>query len=505
MFLMRSRTIRVFAIACCIAFALVSVASAAPGDIDRSFGQEGLARVATQPDAYPTPDDMAVGPDKKIYVLEAVRRCPGSGCSVTYTVSRFLAKGLIDRSFGSGGTTEVMSAGVDTPPFSELGALAVDTAGRVVLAGTAHGKLLLARLNADGSADSSFGRAGVAEIDLGVPVDQVQVAVQADGRIAIGAEPLSGYGGDAVVVARYLPQGSPDPSFNSGAPLITSLGSGLGGFALSGANRLLLAGPRCCSTVGRSVHLARLDESGHLDGEFGRQGQVFVDDVANGIGVGALLVRPNGQIYVAGLGRRDGDAYLMRLLPSGKLDRKFGHRGIAYMRGTRLRVAGAAVDRAGRILIAGTSSGHLGVLRRLPNGHPDLTFAGGGLDQLRLSGSTRVVAADLQGGRSLVALGAVGSCIRTCPPPKTFLVRYLGGDSASRCLGKRATIVGTRHGERLVGTRRSDVIVGLGGNDVVLGRGGNDLICGGPGSDRLIGGKGRDQLSGGAGHNELKR
>lgn len=500
---MQSRIIRVLAVACCFASAFVSAAGAAPGDIDRSFGQEGLARVATQPDTYPRPDDMAVGPDKKIYVLEAVRRCPGSGCVISYTVSRFLAKGLIDSSFGVGGTRVVTSTIEGAAPASELGALALGADGRVVVASTDNGKLVLARLNADGSADASFGTGGVAEIDLGVPVDQVQVAVQADGRIAIGAEPQSGYGGDAVVVARYTPQGSADPSFNSGAPLVTSLGSGLGGFALSGGSRLMLAGPRCCSVVGRSVHLARLDENGHLDAEFGRQGQVFVDDVANGIGVGALVVRPNGQIYVAGLGRRDGDAYLMRLLPSGKLDRKFGHRGIAYMRGTHLRVAGAAVDRAGRILIAGTSSGRLGVMRRLRNGRPDATFAGGGLDQLRLRGSTRVVAAGLQGGRSLVILGSVGSCIRTCPPAKTFLVRYLGGDSASRCLGKRATVVGTRHGEKLVGTRHADVIVGLGGNDVVLGRGGNDVICGGPGSDRLIGGKGRDRLSGGAGHNQL--
>jgi uncharacterized delta-60 repeat protein len=504
MFLMSSRIVRSLLLSSCLFASVAGVAGAAPGDIDRSFGQEGVVRLETEPSAFATADDLAVGPDKTIYVLQTVRRCPTSVCVVEHVVIRFTPNGAADSSFGPGGTRKVLATGESTPS-SERGSLALTADGKVVVAITDNGKLVLARLNADGSSDGGFGVGGVARADLGVPVDRVKVAVQADGRIVVGAEPQSGYGGDAVIVARYTAQGGPDPSFNSGAPHVTSLGSGLGGFALSGASRLLLAGPRCCSAVGRSIHLARLDESGRFDSEFGRQGQVFVDDVANGVGVGALVVRPDGRIYVAGLGRRDGDAFVLRLLSSGKLDRKFGHRGIAYIRGTRLRVAGAAVDRAGRILIAGSVSRNLTVLRRLPDGSPDRTFAGGSLAQVRTLGSTQVTASGLQGGSSLVVLGSAGPCYRSCPPPKTFLVRYLGGNSASRCMGKRATVVGTRHGERLVGTRHRDVIAALGGNDLVFGRGGNDLVCGGRGADRLVGGKGRDRLSGGAGHNKVQQ
>ncbi len=120
------------------------------------------------------------------------------------------------------------------------------------------------------------------------------MAVQGDGRIVVGAEPQSGYGGGAVLVARYTAQGGPDPSFDGGAPLVTSLGSGLGGFGLGGTGRLVLAGPRCCGGLGQAVHVARLDESGRLDSEFGRQGQVFVDDVADGVGVGPSSSGPTG-------------------------------------------------------------------------------------------------------------------------------------------------------------------------------------------------------------------
>jgi RTX calcium-binding nonapeptide repeat (4 copies) len=68
-----------------------------------------------------------------------------------------------------------------------------------------------------------------------------------------------------------------------------------------------------------------------------------------------------------------------------------------------------------------------------------------------------------------------------------------------KCLGKRATKVGTGRRDVLNGTRGRDVIVGRGGNDLLRGRGGNDLLCGGPGRDTLIGGPGRDRLFGGPG------
>lgn len=76
-----------------------------------------------------------------------------------------------------------------------------------------------------------------------------------------------------------------------------------------------------------------------------------------------------------------------------------------------------------------------------------------------------------------------------------------GPASAARptCFGKRATIVGTKRGERIVGTPRADVIVARGGDDTIFGRGGRDRICGGRGEDTIVGGPGRDRLKGGPG------
>lgn len=67
-----------------------------------------------------------------------------------------------------------------------------------------------------------------------------------------------------------------------------------------------------------------------------------------------------------------------------------------------------------------------------------------------------------------------------------------------KCLGKRATIVGTKRADRIRGTRGPDVIVAGRGFDVVRGRGGNDRICGGSGPDYINGGPGRDRIVGGS-------
>ena len=447
---------------------------------------------------------MAIGPDGGIYVLRTARRCPTSLCEVDQLVSRLRSNGALDHAFGtSGSSTAIVTH--DATPSIEGSSLALGPDGRIVVAATDNGKLILARLTADGSPDDAFGIGGIVAADLGVPVDRIRVAVASDGRVAVGAEPEPGYGGEAAIIARFTAQGALDPEFNGGTPLVTDLGSGLGGLGLTRSGGLVLAGPRCCGTVGRAVHVDRLDAGGLFDPRFGNGGQRYVDDVASGVGVGALMVRPDGSVYVFGSGQGDANAFILKLRPNGKPDPRFGHHGISYTKRTYLNVVGAALDRAQRILITGVAFRRLTVLRRRADGRLDRTFAGGRLVRLRSLGSTHVVASGLQFGRKLVALVSTGGeCIRTCPSPTTLLVRYLGGTSGARCLGHRATIVGTRHGEKLVGTRHRDVIAALGGKDSVRGGGGDDLICGGGGDDRLIGGSGHDRISGGAGHNLVR-
>jgi Ca2+-binding RTX toxin-like protein len=76
-------------------------------------------------------------------------------------------------------------------------------------------------------------------------------------------------------------------------------------------------------------------------------------------------------------------------------------------------------------------------------------------------------------------------------------------EAASRCFGRRPTIVGTSGADVLVGTPRRDIISGLGGKDTIKGLGGNDIICGFNGADTIIGGFGADLLSGDGGNDSV--
>src|SRR5207245_2771907 len=75
-----------------------------------------------------------------------------------------------------------------------------------------------ARLNADGSIDSTFGKHGSIKTNLGE--DCRGIAIQPDEKIL-----LVGRNKDSIVTLRYLPDGTPDKSFGNNAKVATTFGS----------------------------------------------------------------------------------------------------------------------------------------------------------------------------------------------------------------------------------------------------------------------------------------
>ncbi|HEY7004597.1 MAG TPA: calcium-binding protein [Gaiellaceae bacterium] len=84
------------------------------------------------------------------------------------------------------------------------------------------------------------------------------------------------------------------------------------------------------------------------------------------------------------------------------------------------------------------------------------------------------------------------------------LLANAGTAAAHTCFDVQATIVGTKHDDRIHGTSGRDVIVGLGGDDTIRGLGEADRLCGNGGNDKLIAGDGVDKADGGSGRNVLK-
>lgn len=492
-------------IACAVAFG-ASSAAAAPADLDRSFGGgDGIAEVAGPAGSLPQEAGgrMAIGPNDEIFVLYSnYPPCdPPFECQVELTVARFLADGSLDPRFAVGPQLVVRQSA-----FSHLFELAVSPDGKPVIAayGGPGGGLVLARLGFDGNLDPSFGVGGVVPFtsnhSVEVADDYPKLAVQPDGKIVVGVQGAREESGRNLVVARFLANGEYDPGFGSGGEIEVLVGTQTrpAGLFLGTNGSVTVPVPLCClggsgiGLFGEGLNVVRLTAAGQLDPGWAGDGTLFMPtpgsesavEAAAPAGDGLLLSVENSTPLVSTVGT------LIELAPNGAPDPSFGNGG-----GLRLfnRVGSVdpkdlAIDAKGRIVGVGWSS-RIGVFRLRSDGGRDRTFNGGERIVVPYGGGgSPQYMVGIQSNGRIVAFGDSG-----LGAAKRFgLIALRGGTDRSRCLGKRATIVGTRGRDELAGTPRRDVIAALGGKDVVRGFAGKDLICGGRGQDQLFGGPGRD-------------
>ena len=144
----------------------------------------------------------------------------GGSSDWDFALARYEADGTLDPSFGSGG--------VVTTPFVDGQAedydLALTPGGRILAVGYDADELALARYLPDGQLDAAFGAGGTVRTDVdGTGGWQWAaghgVAVEPDGRIDV-----AGVFGAEFLFARYLPDGQPDPAFGTGGTRTLSAG-----------------------------------------------------------------------------------------------------------------------------------------------------------------------------------------------------------------------------------------------------------------------------------------
>lgn len=167
----------------------------ADGTIDDSFDFDGRKEIDFG--ATASASGVAVQPDGRVVVA-------GTVASGGIAVARLSPEGAFDPGFAGDGTT-VFDAGSD----DSGDALALQANGRIVVAGSTsvNDDVVLARLNADGTPDGSFGGGdGKATVDFGGAEQATGVAVQPDGGIVVSGVTL---GIAKMLVARV--QGDPPP------------------------------------------------------------------------------------------------------------------------------------------------------------------------------------------------------------------------------------------------------------------------------------------------------
>ncbi len=232
-------------------FALVRYTAA--GRLDPTFGDGGQVLTGLNDDEwdYSTPHALALQPDGKLLVA-GTSYSPDAGRNV-FALARFNADGTFDATFGTGGRVLTPVDTAEDAGNDEAYALALADDGSIVLAGTAGqypANFAAARYRPDGSLDPAFGPGGTVVTDLGGDDKAAAVAIQPDGKIVLAGRGVDN--DDDWAMLRYLPNGQLDSTFGSGGIVGTDFNGGedwVGGLALRPDGKIVVVGQVYVGTV----------------------------------------------------------------------------------------------------------------------------------------------------------------------------------------------------------------------------------------------------------------
>jgi uncharacterized delta-60 repeat protein len=320
----------------------------------------------------------------------------GEFSDADFAAVRLNANGSLDTSFGDflpgqtltdfGGPDEAYAIGLQS------------TTNKIVLAGVngffGDGDFMLARYDTDGTLDPTFqGQEGDIPTDIGPEGSEdaaLAMLIQPDNRIV-----LAGGSGQAFALARYEADGPLDASFGGGDGIVvTDVTPGafdhIHGLALQSDGKIIAAG-HDEAFPDADFALARYTTAGILDATFGVDGIVHTDLGGTDDFGYATAIGLADTIIVAGSADDFGDTdfAVVRYLANGTLDSTFGGDGIVVTDfGPNFFGAEAyavAVLADGRVVVAGTALNAINgtfdfVLARYEaDGDLDPTFSGDGL------------------------------------------------------------------------------------------------------------------------------
>lgn len=428
---LRSRVSILLAAACALSVVSAGPASAAPGELDRTFGNGGkvVTNISRGNDGA---SDVAIQANGKIV---AVGRASTRNYYGKFAVARYRTNGHLDPAFGGDGLVTTNFA----TRQDAASAVAIQDDGRIVVAGsgsltTSDGYVALARYNADGTLDGSFGDAGVVRANPTTGDDVAgDVAIQADGQIVVAGT----IGAGKFAVLRFDPDGGPDATFSGNGVVMTDIAPGYdsaSAVSIDAGGNIVVAG----TSGDGSFAAVRYTSDGTPDATFDGDGVVTTDLTAGYDSANGLAIDADGNVLLAGEAgfccEYTGSFGLVRYETDGTLDPTFGGGdGIVVTNFTRTddSARDVAIQANGKIVAVGTEGfngahSRFALARYTSDGALDPTFGGSG----------RVVTAfskgfDSAGSVAIQADGKIVAAGTTYPDPDGLdglfaLARYGG-------------------------------------------------------------------------------
>lgn len=302
--------------------------------------------------------------------------------------------------FGINGLiTKNISQYVNGDAYEQGFAGALQSDGKLIIGGSSDitgystPSFIAARINIDGTVDTSFASDGffTRHHSSGSYDSITTIKVQADGKILLGGY-TSSSGLRSFLLLRLNSNGSLDSNFGAGTGVVTAARSGYvctpHEIILQPDGKILLIG-QSFSAGTNDVLMFRFNTDGSLDASFGSGGMVITDKGINDVALGAAL-QADGKILVTGYSSFSGtnDFFLFRYESDGDLDPTFGTGGMSLT-----DIAGSSNDLGhkvalqsdGKIVVVGLSwiaaQNRLIVVRYLSDGSIDTSYGSSGKTQ----------------------------------------------------------------------------------------------------------------------------
>ncbi len=390
----------------------------AAGTLDPGFGTGGMVMTALQASGTPTIRAVARQQDGKFVAATTITMSSGA------VVARYNADGTYDISFGDRG---VASSNL-TRSIGAVG-VAVQPDGKIVVGGNSGFGFGAIRLNADGTPDTGFGTGG------GVSTQFPRAAGIAVGMILLPDGSIAVYGG---LILMFPPGSSTRPAIVR----YTANGTLAGGFGQDSVSpvaalvqrdgKIVFAGSRIAGSGPTDFGLVRFLAGGQLDASFGTGG-IVTTDFSGDDSASALLIQPDGQLVAAG--RSGSNIALARYGADGALDTTFGDGGRVITPSPICCSAGVStltLQQDGKLVAgggAGTPTRDFALARYNPNGTLDVRFGTNGTTVTDFGASDAMLSLYPEPGGKLLAAGSSTSESQSVTSSSFVLARYLGDDA----------------------------------------------------------------------------
>ncbi len=240
-------------------------------------------------------------PDGKIVAVGYAPGTTGGGTvGAPAVIVRLNTDGTKDTSFGDGGVTSVTNNNLGAPCNS----LALQPDGKIVIAGflpnqaTGFDQLLLLRFTSAGALDATFATGGIGLYNLPPgPTYQIfnSVRIQPDGKIV-----AAGYYSGSCLIARFLSDGTPDPTFGNGGYATIPVGSYASAYDVQilPSGKIIAAG-----VLGNNFGAVQVNADGSFDSTFGTGGVQIFNVSLSYPQASSIAIQTDGKSVICGQGQ----------------------------------------------------------------------------------------------------------------------------------------------------------------------------------------------------------